>query len=139
MKVGNDSFRRCVCQGEQLSGCCGEQLKGGGAGLVTEMLTEDGLLARCEAEGGLEIATDCEHARALVKELQGTRSMAAGKPNRHRQPSDTPHHRVIAGRMDRPVVHQKAVSDRAEAFGSQHIVSGDRFTREVATGHHQHL
>ena len=105
---------------------------------VAGLRRRPGKLAVTEADAGLEVGADAEHgtARGGV-ERDRHRDVAARAPDHQRREGGDPDHRVLGGRLDRPVVDQEGVGDVAEPLDGIAVLVGDRLRRDVPRGHHQ--
>ncbi len=88
-----------------------------------------------EAEGALELGADGEDWRRGGDRQPGRRPrrVAARAPQREGRAHD----RVLAAAVDRAVVAEEGVGDRAEPLACLGVVEGDRLVAHVAAGHHE--
>ena len=101
---------------------------------VAEVGGEERLRATRDAERALELgAGRNQRARRRQGQRYGPGSEAAGAADRERDRDDG----VLAAAVDRPVVPEERVGDRAEPLPRLVVRDRDRLIRSVATRHHE--
>ena len=106
-------------------------------------MAHPGALPLGQAEGALELGAARQQRPRGSASMQGEarrdiapRAAQEGGPPRPGH-SGHPHDAVVGARLDRAVVHEEEIGDRAQARAGIGIVEGDRLVGHVATGHHQ--
>ena len=83
------------------------------------------------------LTTDGQHGRTRSAEPDRHRRVAAGSADRHDGARGAPHDGVVAGDLDRAIVHQEAINERGKPGRCSLVVVDDGLLREVAAGHHE--
>ncbi len=101
------------------------------------MARHDVLLAR-HGHRALELGAHGEDRTGRgTREANGGRRQAP-RPTEHLDPpGDGPHHRVVAADVDRTVVGEQSVDQRAESLDRVLVGVGDGLVAQVAAGHHE--
>ena len=105
---------------------------------VADVRTEPGRVARCEAEGVLELrAAGQDRTAQRPAQRDRPRDVAARAPQQRRGPGDHARHRVVAAVLDLAVVRQEQVGDPGEPADGLVVARRHRLLGEVARGHHE--
>lgn len=105
---------------------------------VADMVADEGPAPAGEAKRVLLVAADGEQRhRAVERQGDRLRCVATGAAQQHGDASNNASHRVVAARLDGPIVGEDGVGDRRKADADVVVDEGDRLIAHVAAGEHQ--
>ena len=103
---------------------------------VAQVMAEERMPAAAQGERRLELTADGQdRPRALERQFDRLRRVAARPPQRQFLSVDDPRHRIVAADVDRPIVSQKQIGDAGQPGDGVVILVGDRLVGTVAAGH----
>ena len=105
---------------------------------VADVCRQPGPAPGGQGEGVLQVAADRQHRLGRERQVDRHRRVAPGATDRERVAVDDPHHRVVAGHVDRPVVGEPGVRQLREPAERVGVVGDDRLAGHVPARHHQH-
>ncbi len=106
---------------------------------VADMLAHKGGFSPCQAEGGFQSASTAENRRQFAVQKNGVGHIASGPPEHHGAFSHHSGHRVIDTGDDITIMEKECIGDPVEFVKSALITGTDRFSGNIAAGHHQYL
>ena len=104
---------------------------------ITDMLTDEGLLAAGQADRCLQLGSDRQDLPGVVRQKHRPRHVATRTTVKQGPPLEDPQHGIIGTDLDRAVVSQNGVGNAGQAADRLVIGADHRHISCVGTGHHQ--
>ena len=137
MQVVRNPLRLDLQDVDQVRDCILKEAAGRCIVEVADVLRNEGLIAARDADRILEPATDRQHRRAGIGQLDGPWRVAACPTNELEAAGGSTNHSIVAAHNDVAIVRQEGIGDISQSLHRFVITDDQRLPTWIGAGHDQ--